>query len=200
MDKAGYLKNLRSRLHRLPVHEIDSALIYYEEYFDEAGEENEQQVIKQLGPPSQVAAQILADFAIKDLDATPPSTKKNMSAIWLIILAILSAPLSLPLLAVAVALIISAGAVVFSFVIAILAIVGGILFSGLVALISGFFIIIEHWPTALLFIGFGLVTTGIGLLISPTIIRLIKRTGVVCVEILAKMFQKITRKRKGDFQ
>lgn len=199
MDKAGYLKNLRSRLHRLPVHEIDAALIYYEEYFDEAGEDKEQQVIEQLGPPSQVAAQILADFAIKDLDATPPSTKKNMSAIWLIILAILSAPLSLPLLAVAVALIISAGAVIFSFVIAILAIVGGILFSGLVALISGLFIITEHWPTALLFIGFGLITSGIGILISPATIRLIKRTGVVCVEILARLFQKITRKRKGDF-
>ncbi|MEG0471448.1 MAG: DUF1700 domain-containing protein [Solibacillus sp.] len=199
MDKAGYLKSLRSKLHRLPVHEIDAALIYYEEYFDEAGEENEQQVIEQLGPPSQVAAQIVADFAIKDFDVTPPSTKKNMSAIWLIILAILSAPLSLPLLAVAVALIISAGAVVFSFVIAILAIVGGILFGGLVALISGFFIIIDHWPTALLFIGLGLITTGIGVLISPATIRLIKKTGVVCVESLAKLLQKITRKRKEKF-
>lgn len=200
MDKAGYLKSLRSKLHRLPVHEIDAALVYYEEYFDEAGEENEQQVIQQLGPPSQVAAQILADLAIKDLDATPTSTKKNVSAIWLIILAILSAPLSLPLLAVAVSLIISAGAVVFSFVIAILATVGGILFGGLVTLISGFFILTEHWPTALLFIGLGLIITGIGVLISPAIIRFIKKIGLACVEGLARLFQKVTRKRKGRYQ
>ncbi len=199
MDKAGYLKSLRSKLHRLPAQEIDAALIYYEEYFDEAGEENEQQVIEQLGPPSQVAAQIVADFTIKDLDTTPPSTKKNMSAIWLIILAILSAPLSLPLLAVAMALIISVGAVVFSFVVAIIAIVGGILLSGIFTLISGLFIMTNHWPTALLFIGFGLITSGIGALISPATIRLIKRTGVVCVESLAKLFQKITRKRKENF-
>ncbi|KOS69136.1 hypothetical protein AEA09_11660 [Lysinibacillus contaminans] len=200
MDKAGYLKSLRSKLHRLPEHEIDAALIYYEEYFDEAGEENEQQVIQQLGPPSQVAAQILADLAIKDLDATPTSTKKNVSAIWLIILAILSAPLSLPLLATAIALIISAGAVVFSIVIAIVATVGGILFGGLAALISGFFIITDHWPTALLFIGIGLIITGIGVLIFPSTIRFIKKMGLVCVEGLAGLFQRVTRKRKGRYQ
>lgn len=196
MDKAGYLNSLRSRLHRLPEHEIDAALIYYEEYFNEAGEENEQQVIQQLGPPSQVAAQILADLAIKDLDATPKSTKKNMSAFWLIILAILSAPLSLPLLATAIALIFSAGAVVFSFVIAIVATVGGILFGGLVALVSGFLILTDHWPTALLFIGVGLTITGFGVLIFSPTIRLIKRIGLASVEGLARLFQRITRKRK----
>lgn len=200
MDKAGYLKDLRSRLHRLPVHEIDAALIYYEEYFDEAGEENEQQVIQQLGPPSQVAAQILADYAIKDIDVTPTSTKKNMSAIWLIILAILSAPLSLPLLAVAVALIISAGAVVFSVVISIVATMGGILFGGLVALVSGFFIITEDWSTALLFIGTGLTVTGIGVFLFPVTMSIIKRIGLASVEGLARLFQKVTRKRKGRYQ
>lgn len=100
MNRASYLKKLRGKLQRLPAHEIDAALAYYEEFFDEAGEENEQWVIQQLGSPSHVASQILADYALKDLEATSnsTSTKKNMSAIWLIILAILSAPLSLPLL------------------------------------------------------------------------------------------------------
>lgn len=200
MDKASYLKELRRRLHRLPVHEIDAALIYYEEYFDEAGEENEQQVIQRLGSPSQVAAQILADYAIKDIDGTPASTKKNMSAIWLIILAILSAPLSLPLLAVAVALIISAGAIVFSIVITIIATVGGILFGGLAALISGFFIMTEHWPTAFLFIGTGLIITGISLFLLPVTLSIIKKISVASVEGLASLFQKVTRKRKERYQ
>lgn len=200
MDKASYLKSLRSRLHRLPVHEIDAALVYYEEYFDEAGEENEQQVIEQLGPPSQVASQIMADFAMKDLDTAPTSTKKNVSAIWLIILAILSAPLSLPLLATAFALIISAGAVVLSFVIAIVATVGGFLFAGIVTLVSGFLILTDHWPTALLFIGIGLTITGFGVLVFSPTIRLSKRIGLACVAGLARLFQRITRKRKGHIQ
>ncbi|QDQ02120.1 DUF1700 domain-containing protein [Lysinibacillus fusiformis] len=197
MDRASYLKKLRGKLYRLPAQELDAALAYYEEYFDEAGEENEQQVIQQLGSPSKVASQIMADFALKDFDATPASTKKNMTTIWLIILAILSAPLSLPILATAVALIISLGAVVFSFVIAIVATGLGIFFGGIVALISGFFVLTDHWPTALLFIGMGLIVTGSGVLLFPIITRFVKKIGLVCVEVLAGLFKKITKKRKG---
>lgn len=198
MDKASYLKKLRRKLQRLPAYEIDAALTYYEEYFDEAGEENEQQVIQKLGPPSQVAAQIMADLAIKDLDIGPTSTKKNVTAIWLIILAILSAPLSLPLLAVAVALILSAGAIVFSFVLAIVATAISIFVGGLVAFVSGFFILTDHWPTALLFIGIGLMITGFGVLLFPVITHFIKKIGIACVEGLARLFHKITKKRKED--
>ncbi|KOS63610.1 DUF1700 domain-containing protein [Lysinibacillus agricola] len=199
MNRASYLKKLRGKLQRLPAHEVDAALAYYEEYFDEAGEENEQQVIQQLGSPSHVASQIMADSALKDLEATSTSTKKNVTAIWLIILAILSAPLSLPLLAVAIALIFSFGAVIFSFIIAIIAIVLSIFFGGIVALISGFFILTQHWPTALLFMGVGFIVTGLGILLFPIVARFIKKIVVVCVEALGKLFHKIMKKRKEGY-
>ena len=199
MDRASFLKKLRGKLQRLPAHEIDIALAYYEEYFDEAGEENEQKVIQQLGSPSHVASQIMAEYALKDLETTSASTKKNMSAIWIIILAILSAPLSLPLLAVAIALIFSFGAVVFSVIIAIIATVLSILVGGIVALISGFFILPQHWPTAILFMGVGFIVTGLGILIFPIFARLIKTIVVVCVEALGKLFHKITKKRKEGY-
>jgi len=203
MNRASYLKKLRGKLQRLPAHEIDAALAYYEEYFDEAGEENEQRAIQQLGSPSHVASQIMADYALKDLEATSNSnsnsTKKNMSAIWLIILAIISAPLSLPLLVVAIALIFSFGAVIFSIIIAIIATVLGIFFGGIAALISGFFILTQDWPTALLFMGVGFIVTGLGILLFPIVTRLIKTIVVVCVEALGKLFHKITKKRKEGY-
>ncbi|MGE7929815.1 DUF1700 domain-containing protein [Lysinibacillus xylanilyticus] len=201
MNRASFLKKLRGKLQRLPAHEIDAALAYYEEYFDEAGEENEQRVIQQLGSPSHVASQIMADYALKDLEATSTSTstKKNMSAIWLIILAIISAPLSLPLLVVAIALIFSFGAVIFSVIITIIATVLSIFFAGIVALISGFFILTQHWPTALLFMGVGFIVTGLGILLFPIVARLIKTIVVVCVEALGKLFHKITKKRKEGY-
>ncbi|MGE7688817.1 DUF1700 domain-containing protein [Lysinibacillus sp. NPDC097214] len=201
MNRASYLKKLRGKLQRLPAHEIDAALAYYEEYFDEAGEENEKRVIQQLGSPSHVASQIMADYALKDLEATSTSTstKKNMSAIWLIILAILSAPLSLPLLVVAIALIFSFGAVIFSVIIAIIATVLSIFFGGIVALITGFFILTQHWPTAILFMGVGFIVTGLGILLFPIVARLIKTIVVVCVEALGKLFHKITKKRKEEY-
>lgn len=201
MNRASFLKKLRGKLQRLPAHEIDAALAYYEEYFDEAGEENEQRVIQQLGSPSHVASQIMADYALKDLEATSTSTstKKNMSAIWLIILAIISAPLSLPLLVVAIALIFSFGAVIFSIIIAIIATVLSIFFGGIVALISGFFILAQDWATALLFMGVGFIVTGLGILLFPIVARLIKTIVVVCVEALGKLFHKITKKRKEGY-
>ncbi|MEY9979824.1 DUF1700 domain-containing protein [Lysinibacillus sp. RC79] len=199
MNRASYLKKLRGKLQRLPAHEVDAALAYYEEYFDEAGEENEQRVIQQLGSPSHVASQIMADYALKDLETTSTSTKKNVSAIWLIILAIISAPLSLPLLVVAIALIISFGAVIFSVIIAIIATVLGIFFGGIVALISGFFILTQHWPTALLFMGVGFIVTGLGTLLFPFVARLIKTIVVVCVEALGKLFHKMMKKRKEGY-
>ncbi|OXS76065.1 hypothetical protein B1B04_03455 [Lysinibacillus sp. KCTC 33748] len=199
MNRASFLKKLRGKLQRLPAHEIDIALAYYEEYFDEAGEENEQKIIQQLGSPSHVASQIMADYALKDLETTSTSTKKNMSAIWIIILAILSAPLSLPLLAVAIALIFSFGAVVFSVIIAIIATVLSIFFGGIVALISGFFILTQHWPTAILFMGVGFIVTGLGILLFPIVARVIKTIVVVCVEALGKIFHKITKKRKEGY-
>ncbi|EAZ83321.1 hypothetical protein BB14905_01370 [Bacillus sp. B14905] len=36
MDRASYLKKLRGKLRRLPAQELEAALAYYEEYFDEA--------------------------------------------------------------------------------------------------------------------------------------------------------------------
>ncbi|WP_249074117.1 DUF1700 domain-containing protein [Lysinibacillus sp. BPa_S21] len=199
MNRASFLKKLRGKLQRLPAHEIDAALAYYEEYFDEAGEENEQRVIQQLGSPSHVASQIMADYALKDLEVTSTSTKKNVSAIWLIILAILSAPLSLPLLVVAIALIFSFGAVIFSVIIAIIATMLGIFFGGIVALISGFFILTQHWQTAILFMGVGFIVTGLGILLFPIVARLIKTIVVVCVEALGKLFHKMTKKRKVGY-
>ncbi|GAB0166705.1 DUF1700 domain-containing protein [Lysinibacillus sp. CTST325] len=199
MNRASFLKKLRGKLQRLPAHEIDAALAYYEEYFDEAGEENEQRIIQQLGSPSHVASQIMADYALKDLEETSTSTKKNVSAIWLIILAIISAPLSLPLLVVAIALIFSFGAVIFSVIIAIIATVLGIFFGGIAALISSFFILTQDWPTALLFMGVGFIVTGLGILLFPIVTRLIKTIVVVCVEALGKLFHKITKKRKVGY-
>ena len=199
MNRASYLKKLLGKLQRLPAHEIDAALAYYEEYFDEAGEENEQRVIQQLGSPSHVASQIMADSALRDLDETSTSTKKNVTAIWLIILAILSAPLSIPLLAVAIALIFSFGVVIFSVVFAIIATVLSIIFGGIVALISGFFILTEDWPTALLFMGIGFIVTGLGILLFPVVARFIKKIVVICVEALARLFHKITKKRKEGY-
>lgn len=60
MDKREYLNRLRGQLADLTDEERGEALEYYEEYFADAGEENEEDVICSLGAPEQVAEQIKA--------------------------------------------------------------------------------------------------------------------------------------------
>lgn len=80
MNRAEFMKILRSELRRLPEDERNSALEYYEEYFDEAGPQKEQQVLENLGNPKKIAGQIKADYAMQQLDQEEmPTAKKGWS-------------------------------------------------------------------------------------------------------------------------
>ena len=56
MNKKQYLDELSFLLLDIADEEREDALAFYENYFDEAGIENEAKVIKELGEPSKVAA------------------------------------------------------------------------------------------------------------------------------------------------
>ena len=59
MTRLVFMEQLRSLLGSLPFAEQQEALRYYEEYFNDAGPENEQRVIEELGSPEKVAQTIL---------------------------------------------------------------------------------------------------------------------------------------------
>lgn len=69
MNRKEFLRKLQLELYKLPRHEIDDAIAYYNEYFEEAGEDQEQAVIKELGTPSKIATQIKADYAVRQLES-----------------------------------------------------------------------------------------------------------------------------------
>lgn len=58
MNRDEYLKQLRSYLNNMPLDEVDNVMEYYFEYFSEAGVENEQDIIKELGTPQELAKKI----------------------------------------------------------------------------------------------------------------------------------------------
>ena len=62
MNAYEYLNALRKALDVLPDDERANAIRYYEEYFLDAGPENEQTVIAELGTPEQVAQNILNEY------------------------------------------------------------------------------------------------------------------------------------------
>lgn len=62
MKRAEFMRQLESLLQSIPAAEREEALQYYNNYFDDAGEESEQEVIEALGNPARVAENIKRDL------------------------------------------------------------------------------------------------------------------------------------------
>ncbi|MEH7521832.1 DUF1700 domain-containing protein [Bacillus sp. JJ1503] len=196
MNKEAYLRELQRKLRKLPHEEVNAALDYYSEYFDEAGEENTQNVIGKLGSPAQVASQILADYAVKGLDTESESAKKGFSAIWFIILAILASPIALPLLISVFALVFSAVIVCVAFIFTFFVTIAALTLSGIVSIVAGFSVIGQHWQTSLFFVGTGLIASGIGILLFSPLVSVTKSMSLALAKWLKRLFDKVTRRRK----
>lgn len=66
MGKQQFMAELKQLLGDIPAVERDEALNYYEEYFNDAGEENEQELIAQLESPEKVARSIKSGLEYAD--------------------------------------------------------------------------------------------------------------------------------------
>ena len=62
MKRTDFMNQLESLLQSIPSTEREEAMQYYNDYFDDAGAENEQQVIEALGNPARVAENIKRDL------------------------------------------------------------------------------------------------------------------------------------------
>ncbi len=103
LNRQEFMNRLEYLLRGIPEGERADAIAYYNAYFDEAGAENEYQVIRELGSPEQVAQTILADVqqaayqqTENTYSADKTTTKKKMSTstkVLLVIVIILTFPL-----------------------------------------------------------------------------------------------------------
>lgn len=212
MNRNEYMAALRRALAGLPEEERASALRYYEEYFDDAGPENERKAIDGLGAPEQVAAQILADY--RELTAVPLQGRDAGSAAakprrrwrgispWLlIVLVLLAIPVGVPLLlgaaATVLGLLVAAAAVVFAFAIVV---PFALLLAG--AMLCGFSFALWGAPaSAVATLGCGLALLALGVLVSLLIIKLCMLfVPPVCRGLVALIrwpFDRLHRRKNG---
>lgn len=167
MTKAEYLSQLEARIKAFPQEERDSAMRFYAEYFDDAGAENEQQVIEQLGPPERLAEQLMG--AAKE-NPEPVAEKKRGPLFW--VLALLASPFLLVLAATALCVVVTVAMVLFCvmLMLALVAVVpfivsASMLLSGFVAMVVGLLVTFSNFPTMLWFTGLGLAVLSLGALI-----------------------------------
>ena len=174
MTKTEYMKILTHNLRRLPKEDYDRAIEYFEEYFAEAGPENEQQAIADLGSPDEAAKALIVDLAAQNIKEKPKTMKGGLSALWITVLAVCSAPVTLPiaicLLAVIAVVLFCVGIALFCVVISAVAVAA----SGILTLFGGIVLLFRSLGDGLCNIGLGLFSTGLGILFVYGAILLFK--------------------------
>ncbi|MDD3303464.1 MAG: DUF1700 domain-containing protein [Clostridia bacterium] len=190
MNKNQYLDKLRNSLKKLPEAEVSNAINYYTEYFEDAGIENEQKIINELGEPKKLATVIIADYAIKNKDNSSKTINKSLSTLWIIIIAIFASPVALPLAIALVSIIFALLIVVFAVLLSFYVASIGICIAAVGLLIVGFSIFTIHFPTSLSAIGAGLIVASLGILLFWSITYIAKKT----IYLIAKLFSKVVSK------
>lgn len=81
MNKETYLQDLRKALKILPQSDRDEAIEFYEEYFEDAGIENEAKVIEELGEPKILAKKILVDVVDRKYEESIAASAEPVQAL-----------------------------------------------------------------------------------------------------------------------
>lgn len=80
MSREEFMKRLEELLYDIPKEERNEALEYYRGYFEDAGIENEADIIRELESPEKVAQTIKAEFVDTNKGNTVDLNKKSESA------------------------------------------------------------------------------------------------------------------------
>lgn len=169
MNREEYMAALEKHLRKLPGDEKENALVYYNEYFDDAGPENEDRVIGELGSPAKLAAQLRSEYALKGNE----QEKKKMPVVLVVILSIFAAPIAPPLVIVAAALVFVLMVVVFSFLFAFVVTAAALVLGGFLWMVIGLILIFQSPAATLFYVGSGAFALGLGILLGVGMYRLI---------------------------
>ena len=186
MKKIDFLNELEKRLKVLPADDRSDALYYFNEYLEDMGLTDNDDVSNVFESPKDVAGKIIEECRIKHIAEHPvnKSVKNNATIIWLSILGILSLPISVPAVAVifviALCLLIFVGAIILS--LAVCGIAMG--FTGFVCLLVSFFT--GSFGQSLVLFGTGLILIAVAILIIIGLISLIRLLGFVFSKIFGK--------------
>ena len=202
MTRQEYMEELKKYLKRLPQEDFDNAIEYFSEYFEEAGPEKEQQVMRELGEPKEAARELflnlLQESVEKDQDIVeekaPVLKGKRRSPGKIILLAFLvlcASPVSLALLAlvfaVLCAVILTVAAVIFSIAITGIAAIAG----GIVTIGVGVSLILKSAAAACMMVGGGFLMTGLGILAGLLTVYICKW----CANGIGRLVNRLVRKK-----
>lgn len=216
LNKEMFLKELEKLLSDLSPEEKREAMTFYEEYFLEAGEEKEADVIRELGSPQEVSYKIHDELTGKELacvspaaakdeeNETKPEKKEKVNG-WKIACIVLVCMLLLPIV---IPLAIAAVAVVAGLLIAFFAVLLGILIgvigfvvafaaAGVAFFILGITKLLVAPFASLILLGVSFVLLGMFVLISWLLVKIIVVILPAVIKAVWKLICMPFRKKEG---
>ena len=192
MTRTDYLTQLETYLNKLPEADRIEAMDYFKELFDDAGSEGEEELIASLGTPKEAAHDILSDLLDKKVNEAP-AQKNDRQLLHIALLALLVAPIGIPvgigILMAIIGIFIAAVSVILAF---FTVSVTGILLGGLF-IIESFSVLVEA-KSAFIF-GAGLLSIGASSLVLLGISYVARFFGLLIVRLAQWILKK---GKRGD--
>lgn len=190
MTRADYMAILAHNLRRLPRGDYHRALEYFEEYFNEAGPDREQEAIENLGTPEEASRELIMNLAEHNIEEPPKTVRRGVHAVWIGILGVCAAPIALPLLLFFFCIIFMLGLFAFCLLLALFLVAVCTAASGVLAIAGGLILSIRTFADGIATLGMGIFTLGIGILFVYGSFHLCRGT-------LSKMSQSLGNIIKG---
>lgn len=206
MSKKEFMEELAVLLKELPVEEREEAIYYYESYFEEAGADQEQVVLEELGSAERIASQILRDYqAEKNTEESKEGnsstegsgiyvTNKGLSGgalVVAILIAIITFPIWISVLATAFGLLMGFFGAMVGITVGFGAGGAGCLIGGVVAFVIGVVKTVTVPVAGAALIAVGLLVFGIGCLMIAAvggIVRLAVWIAKGIINLLSRLF------------
>ena len=193
MTKTEYIAKLTKYLRKLPQQDYKEAIEYFMEYFEEAGPENEAQVIAELGTPKEAAHEVISRLLDEKIIEEKSSLRNKTTILWIAILAVLASPVALPILLFFLAMIVTLLMIIFAVIVTALALTFALLISGVYTFFTSFSLLSVSLASTLFGGGLGLLMFGgalLLLLISLKICKLIVKLIALLIKWLIKKGRK----------
>ena len=220
MDRKEFMKQLSDLLKDLPSEERQEALDFYENYFDDAGAENEEQVLRELGSPSKVADTIKdgmasdsGDFAQyteqgytdrreEEARQVPRARRKRSGwttakTILLLILLVFLSPFLKGLFGGALGVVIVILFLPFILIFVLGAAVFGILVAAIVCIVTAVGLLFAVPAAAFLTFGVGLILFALGLVLLILVVWAAGKILPAFLRTITEFLSNLLNRRKG---
>ena len=159
MTRTEYLNQLETYLMKLPQADRIEAMDYFKELFDDAGPESEEELMASLGSPKEAAHDILTTLLDKKINEESPN-KNNRQVLQIAILALLVAPIGIPVAIGLIMAIIGIFIAAVSVLLAFFAVSISGLVLGAILLFESFYVLTESTSAFVQIFGGGLLAIG----------------------------------------